>query len=489
MAGIFERALKRLDATPEERVATTLAFETIDAAKLADRLELETQGADRGKRNEPFSDAEAFDSVENTIIAELEEYRRKAIDRMTRSLEAYSARLQALDFENARVDILAAIEQAKADFIAEVHQGANTLFQKRRSVIEATNDVEQFRREHGITRQAHLPDSKIWIAGVLLALLIVEALGNGALFSGGLSGGFLEGSVVALGIAAINVIVGFAIGLYVVRFILYRNWFIRIAAFAGLLLELGFNAFVNLGVGRFRSALNSADPDAALFSAFGISPVEAFRQITEITGFQSYVLICLGIVFHLAAMFDGFKLDDPYPFYGTYWRIRETAENDYSQTKEGLIQFLTEKRDETIAEMQEASRSLTGARRIASRIAENRIQTQQRFRSYMDSLVTTGNQLLTYYREVNTRNRSTKAPPHFRERWSFKDDITQGGGSDTASDGVDIVKKTLDDLEDGIEVVNRSFVEAVTSYKKIESMFARDLPDAQKVEVADTQAA
>jgi len=491
MAGIFERALKRLDSTPLETIADTLQFQTIDARKLAQRFNLETQSAERGKKDEPPSNTSTFDSVEHTIVAELEEHRRKAIDRVTRSLAAYSARLDAMDFENARVDILVAIEQAKADFIAEVHQGENELYQKRRAVIDSTSDVENFKQKHQIGRQAHLPDSKTLIWGVVLALLIIETVGNGILFSGGLFGGLLEGFVVALGIAAINVIIGFAVGLYVVRFILFRNFIIRSLMFGGLLVDLAVNAFVNLGVGRFRSALNSNDPEAALFSAFGVSPVEAFRQITEITGFQSYVLILLGVVFHVAAIFDGFKLDDPYPFYGRYWRKREEAEIDYAQTKESLIQLLTKKRDATIEEMQTASRSLTTARKIAARVAGNYIQTNQRFRAYVDNLERIGNQLLTFYRENNIRYRSSKAPPHFLESWSFPGGhgLGNANNADRPLANDDVAKRTQVDLEEGIKVVSSSYVGAVTSYKKIESVFAEDLPDADKAKTTDEQAA
>ena len=94
---MFGEVLGRLKSPPLEAVADTLAFETIDAGTLAQRLQLVRNGEERGRQNSPPPDAETFDSIEHTILAEIEEYRRKAVDRLTRSLEAYAARLRAFD--------------------------------------------------------------------------------------------------------------------------------------------------------------------------------------------------------------------------------------------------------------------------------------------------------------------------------------------------------------------------------------------------------
>lgn len=478
--GAFDKALGRLNSSPLEAVSDTLAFETIDTSTLASRLELLRHGAERGAKNEPPTNSATLDSIERSIITEIGEYQRKSVDRVTRQIEAYSARLRAFDFEQARVDIISAIAEAKANFVAEVHQGANELFQKRRGVIDATKDVESFKAKHRIERQAHLPNSRMFILATLVVLLLVEAIMNGALFSGGLAGGFLEGIAVAVGIAFLNVVVGFGIGLLVVRFILYRNILFQLLAALGFIIDLALIAFFNLGVARFRTALSSSDPDAALISAFGVSPIEVFQRLGEITGFQSYVLVGVGILFHVFALIDGFKYDDPYPFYGKYWRKRDDAENDYAQTKEALIQTLTDQRDTTIKEMGDASRTLSTSRKLASRIAENRALTFQRFNTYVSNLEEKANQLLAIYREANREKRSSPPPNHFYEGWKFEShEHSRYGVPESIKVDDDIAKRTQEDLENGIKDVSEKFVEAVTTYKKIETVLEKDLADAQ----------
>ena len=481
MAGIFKKALERLDSTPLESVADTLAFETIDPGLLEKRLELHRHGVEQGQKNIPASGTNTFDSIEHTVITEIEEYHRRAVDRVTRSLEAYSARLRAFEFEQARIEIIAAISAAKSNFLAEAHQGANELHQKRRAVIEATSDVENFKTRHKIQRQSHPSDSRILIWAFLIMLFLVEVVLNGALFAGGLPGGFIEGLSVAIGVAFINVIGGFGVGLYVVRFLIYQNVLVKLMASAGLAIDLLVIASFNLGVARFRSALSSADPDAALVSAFGVSPLEVFQSLDEIVGFQSYVLIGVGVLFHIGAIFDGFKYEDPYPFYGRYWRKRDEAEIDYSETKERLIHFLTTQRDRTIEEMQDASRSLSSSRRLAARISEYRIQTQLRFETYLNNLEQIANQLLTLYREANSAERTSKPPRHYENGWTFPGrlKVSEGGGSVVTLFDDDIAKRTQEDLENGVVDVNENYIDSVRTYQKIESMLQGELSNAK----------
>ena len=485
MAGVFAKALGRLDSTPLEAVADTLQFETIEPSRLADRLELKKHGAERGKRSDPSGDTQSFDSIEHTILEEIENYRRRAVDRVSRELEAYSARLRAFDFEDARLRIISAINTAKGNFAAEVHQGANELHQKRRAVLEATRDVDEFRTRHGIRRQAHLPENRTLIIGIVAALFFAEVAMNALLFASGLAGGAQEGFSTATALGALNVLVGFGAGLFVVRFLLYRNPLVKAVAALGLVADLAVASFLNLGVGRFRSALNSADPEGALATAFS-SPVEVFTNIGQISGFLSYVLVALGILFHVIAMLEGFKFDDPYPFYGRYWRKRADAETDYAETKEHLIQFLTAQRDETISEMQDASRSLATSRKLAGRIAENRVRHGQRFEAYIDLLERIANQLLSIYREENAAHRATPVPAHFKTSWSFPSRASLGApaGPDLFAPNDDIATRTQEDLETGIVEVSEAYVEAVTTYKKIETMLEQDIDNGPALSAA-----
>lgn len=470
MAGLLRKAVSRLDTTPLEGVADTLAFDTIDVGKLANRLNLQQHGSERGKKEEPPNSSVVLDSVEQTIVAEIDEHRRVATDRVTRTIEAYTARLQAFDFEQTYIDVVRALTDAKSTFAADVHKGANTLYQKKHLVRGATTDVEEFRREHGLKRQAHLPTSRMLNVAVLLVLFLVEALLNASLFAGGLSGGLIEGIGLAVAVAFVNVVVGFGVGLYVVRFLRHRSVLYRLLAAVGLLVDLSIAAVVNLGLIQFRAALNETDPDAALAALFQGGLWQALQRSVDFPDFISLVLFAVGFVFHIIATIDGVKFDDAYPFYGRYWRKREAAENDYADTKEGLIAELTDKRDDTIEEMHYASRELASSRKIAARIVENRWMAVRRFETYLEQLQNIGNQLLMMYREANRASRSSPAPSHFDQQWQIagRNLFPYPPPNQSPAAGDDLVAKTIEHIEKGIVDVGDGYIAAFKQYQQIE---------------------
>ena len=136
--------------------------------------------------------------------------------------------------------------------------------------------------------------------------------------------------------------------------------------------------------------------------------------------------------------------------------------------------------------MQDASRSLSSSRKLAARISENRVRTDQRFETYIDNLERIANQLLALYREANTAQRSSKAPRHFGTNWSFpsKHQLAQApdGGAFLVDD--DIAKRTQDDLERGVVDVNQKYVVAVREYQKIETMLEEELSNAETDAIA-----
>ena len=139
MAKFFEKALSRIDANPLESVPTTLEFEHFDVGKLAKRLNLESNGKNRGLENQPTEVSVSLDSIESTIVAEIETYRKNALDRASVAVEAYAARIGAFDFSQIRAEVVASISAANANLITEVHQGENELFQKKTSLVDSAS--------------------------------------------------------------------------------------------------------------------------------------------------------------------------------------------------------------------------------------------------------------------------------------------------------------------------------------------------------------
>ncbi len=236
-------------------------------------------------------------------------------------------------------------------------------------------DLERFKAETGIARDAHYPASPILGFGILSILVLVEACINGVLFAEtsdrGLFGGWLE----AMALAITNVGVAFLVGSIILPQLNRRS--LPAKAAGGLLALAGLAALVavNLFGAHYRDFKATAAkaelaaqavaaprretsapiigqkpasetpgfkappppfPSAAAEAAKRAlaeekgkrSEMEALRKVFqapfEIESFTSLFLLIIGLCAATVAAADGYKFDDPCPGYGK--RHRRYAE-------------------------------------------------------------------------------------------------------------------------------------------------------------------
>lgn len=111
----------------------------------------------------------------------------------------------------------------------------------------AERDLAAFKTQQRLTREPHYPASRLFSAGVILALILVEAGLNGVLFAESSEAGLLGGWTEAVVLAVANVGVAFLIGFLALRALNARHQLVKaaggIAAVAGLALILAINVF------------------------------------------------------------------------------------------------------------------------------------------------------------------------------------------------------------------------------------------------------
>lgn len=231
-------------------------------------------------------------------------------------------------------------------------------------------DLELFKAQNGLTRDAYYPGSQIFAIGILFLLILAEAAINGVLFADtsdqGLFGGWMEALVLSL----TNIGAAFLLGRLILTQLNRRGLFQRLAASLASLLGIGAILAINIYGAHYRdykaspvasaqSAMqrpvspalpaqpaeptksqrksgkpNDASPpaktDAASQSIQAESAVngferrgwerEAFGKVLsaplEIQSFTSFFLLVIGLCGATVAAWDGYKLDDPFPGYG-----------------------------------------------------------------------------------------------------------------------------------------------------------------------------
>ncbi len=225
-------------------------------------------------------------------------------------------------------------------------------------------DLETFRTEHRLSRDAHYPASPLLAFGILSILIIVEAGINGVLFADssdqGLFGGWLEALVLAIA----NVGAAFLFGRVALPQLHRRGAAPKTAAFVLCLAGFAAIAAINLAGAHYRDFRSEANPDPAVppvtkpeanlllnganLASTPSAPRKAAKPapaavaspppqlplvenskarereaIAKLSAapfafgsFLSVFLFVIGLCGAAIAALDGYKFDDPFPGYG-----------------------------------------------------------------------------------------------------------------------------------------------------------------------------
>jgi hypothetical protein len=233
-------------------------------------------------------------------------------------------------------------------------------------------DVDAFKAEHRLTRDAHYPSSPVLAIGILSMLVIVEAAINGVLFADssdqGLFGGWLE----ALVLAITNIGVAFLFGRVVLPQLHRRGagqkagaLVLCVAGAAAILAinltgahyrdfksetspapvpPVAFKQEAVLALSGGKTSLAAAGQRKAAKPALAEPPAPLPAQITRdekarereaiarlagnpfaFGSFMSFFLFVIGLCGASLAALDGYKLDDPFPGYGKRHRKYASA--------------------------------------------------------------------------------------------------------------------------------------------------------------------
>jgi hypothetical protein len=383
-------------------------FLPMDERTIADDLDLENRGRARGVEGHPASSDAGLDSVEREIIARVDEQQRQAYQTFTDEMRVYNDRMNSLDLENRVLEIVTATKDAVAEFRARVKTGQNELYTLARDIKETEAELEQFRKDHSLKRTAHYPESKTLLIGLLLLMLIVEAVLNGNFLAQGLSGGLVAGVLSALVIALLNVGFGCLLG-NGARQVNHRSSLRKWLGTGSIGCQIVFVIVFNLAVAHYRDALASNEPEDAVKLA-----VELFKQSPlGLQDFNSWILAVMGMFFSLVAFIDGYKWDDPYPGYGATARKNDLAHGNFNSEVEHLIEDLAFTKDDAINTLTDALEDLNRRKREYLAVIQHQKRLCEAFDGYLTQLGKSQNLLLAIYRDTNKAHRKDKAPKYF----------------------------------------------------------------------------
>jgi hypothetical protein len=235
----------------------------------------------------------------------------------------------------------------------------------------------------------------------------------------------------------------------------------RIYAHVGAAIWLVALIAWNLLAGHFRDAKAAeiADPENAALTFFT-------DNLFTFDSIYSYGLLAAGILFAIGSAIAGFKMDDPYPGYGEIYRRHEDRCENYAEQIEDAIADLQDIRDDAIGRAEDLRIELGEQFRERGDIIAARESLRTRYRDHQEYLEAQANALLSHYRGVNTRARSSPAPKHFQNRWELKRTELPLVTDEPVVDAE--VVRAQEALQQSISTISKAFNEAIESFEHLD---------------------
>jgi hypothetical protein len=256
-----------------------------------------------------------MDEVELEVVSAVSSLRNEAVENFHKQQSTYDGRLARLDLRTIVPEVKTMLHDAEADFNAEVQKNTNYVFVKKRQVIEAETAYIDYRRAHGLTRQATVEKNSVLAVAILLVIFVAETAANSGFFSATHPGGLFGAVFEAAGISAINLAVGFLLGRLALRYIRLPSlsWRVLMTLLSGGLVALAV-AF-NFAAAHYRDAFALVPPDAEDFirQASSLAQENFVASTVRLLGFQSYLMVLVGLLVVVYAAHKGMTWSDVYP--------------------------------------------------------------------------------------------------------------------------------------------------------------------------------
>lgn len=385
----------------------------IDVDKLAEELSLAEEAKRLGEGGLPSTDATTISGPEAAIVQRVEKARQDYVDWAV-------LRLSVLSEELGRRNITQEVNRAsQAD--KEFERKASALLTEQDGLLrnlghiamKRKSELEEFKRAHGLSREANYPSATgtFFRYSLLLVLIVVEGILNASFFSQGLDSGLLGGFSYAVALALLNVALAFAFGKFAIPYVFHSRVPQKLFGVVALAFALSIMASVGIGIAHFRDSLTAEaiEPARVALQTLVASPF-------SLRDFFSWALFFISIAFGLAALFDGLSSDDYYPGYGRISRRTQTAIDDYEDELNAMRNQLEELKDEELKSLDSVVQQSQASVQVSSALIADKRSAGSRLSTAMRDADHSLDALLSKFRTENQLHRNgVKRPSYFDE--------------------------------------------------------------------------
>jgi len=397
-------------------------FKHIHVADVEKDINLKTKGETDGKNNLPSENSEVFSITENEAVTKFDNHRHNQVSEAARYLDPFKNKIIGYAALLGQKHYF--IETFKNRVDQTLITASGKLSNLKDSYDTQNKEVNHFKLTNDISRDPRSLTTLKMIGGLLFAavLFFIEVRVNTKLLGPAMTGGEGEGQSISLAVAALNVIISFLAGYFLVKNFNLQKSFKKtisqfILAFYGI-----FIVYLNWSLGAFRAIAEQkgqvvkwgqTEEVVSQATEFG----NALYPWTVSWSPYAAVLTCVGIGFALFSLLDGYFFDDPYPGYGSIGkdrnenkeeinRIREHLGNENNKLFRNEVSKVSSERDLLISEsLKQWSINVTGLDTV---FADYRLHAKK--------INDDTDHIIEEYRSLNSHHRSTPAPKYWKDK-------------------------------------------------------------------------
>lgn len=470
--------LRNLFSRPSSDQHEEPTFSTLDTDAIIKNFDIANKGKEAGDANMPAPDQTSFDATESKIALLISEDLGETSRKVNNKLVAYNTSIAKInlrgDFERLRnlpVNVGHKVESMLEEYRAQLV----SLDQQRNHLRE---ELATFRKINQLRRTANYPETKLLPLAIVVTLLLFESVLNGYFFATGSEFGLLGGVFQAFIIALVNVIGAFLAGYMLFP---WRNHTGTLRRVTGWILHpvmIGVAIIFNLIIAHYRDQL-AIDPFNTTLMAF-----DQFAELAfTLSGFDSWLLFGVGLLFSLFAMFEGYRCDDPYPDYGPLSRRVKLAEEDYDAAKSNLIAEFQALKQESTHDLEFLNSQVKSDLNTLHMLIESKRNLLTNFQHYQQHLQDCCNTLLRTYRDANRTARSTPAPDYFKQSFQFSElpVISQTNeDSEKLSQERNYANELIDITESAKTRLTTVYTESFSAIKRLDVSIQESNPNESK---------
>ena len=397
-------------------------FKNIKVADIEKEINLKEKGESDGKNNLPSENSEVFSITENEAITKYDNRRHQAVEDAAKYLEPIKNKIIGYGSILGKKHFF--IDSFKNKVEQSLTSADGRLSNLKDSYDSQNKEVKHFKLTHDISREPKSLTTLTMIGGLLFAaaLFFIEVRVNTKLLGPAMTGGESEGQGISFAVAALNVIISFLAGYFLVKNFNLQKSLKKTISKAILAFYSIFIIYLNWCLGAFRAiAEQKGDVIQWGQTEAVVSQATEFGNVlypwTVDWSFYAAVLTCIGIGFALLSLLDGYFFDDPYPGYGSVGKNRNENKEEINRIREHLgneigIFF----KNETKKVSEERDLLISDSLKQWSINVTKLESTFANYKRYAKKIDDDTDHIIQEYRSFNGNFRSTLTPKYWKDK-------------------------------------------------------------------------